>query len=97
MDADDARLQSLGNLDDHFGRSEMFAPGTYGCHEALHMASVLAEQVDAQLLEHAAIIHRPDWYQLAWTAQQALMDLYQAIGAEHMNAPTLIAQDNGGE
>lgn len=62
----------------------LFAPGTFGCHEALHMASVLAGMVDDQLCEHPAIQQRPDWQTLADRAREALSDLYQAIGQEHV-------------
>jgi hypothetical protein len=37
-----------------------FAPGTLGCHEALHMASVLADMVDVQLAEHPAVRLNPE-------------------------------------
>lgn len=61
-----------------------FKPGSFGCHEALHMASVIAEMVDERLCQHPAISARPDWLQRAETACQALHDLYQEIGREHL-------------
>lgn len=64
-----------------------FAPGTHGCHEALHMASVLAELVETQLAEHPAVRQNPDWQALADRAVEALADLYQAIGTLHGEAP----------
>jgi hypothetical protein len=65
------------------------APGSFGCHEALHMASVLSSTVDRELLEHGAILARPEWFALANQAVEALFALYQAIGAEHMPADTI--------
>ena len=62
----------------------LFTPGTFGCHEALHMANVLGELVDTRLCEHPAVQQRPEWAALAEQASTALHDLYQAIGAEHM-------------
>ena len=61
-----------------------FAPGTFGCHEALHMASVLADAVDEQLCDHLAIKLRADWLAKADAARDALFDLYNAIGREHL-------------
>lgn len=61
-----------------------FSPGTMGCHEALHMASFLASAVDQELREHPAIQRNPEWLRLAETATEALADLYQKIGADHL-------------
>ena len=66
-----------------------YAPGTFGCHEALHMASFLALNVDEALCEHRAIAAVPAWRALAETARVALYDLYQAIGAEHVGKEPL--------
>ena len=63
--------------------SAQFAPGTFGCHEALHMAHVLAEMVDERLCEHPAVLLVPEWKALADRAAEALHDLYQAIGTRH--------------
>jgi hypothetical protein len=63
----------------------LFAPGTFGCPEALHMASVLAEMVDRHLAEHPAVTANPDWKALADRACDALNDLYQAIGSAHLD------------
>lgn len=63
---------------------ENFAPGSFGCHEALHMAWFLMESVERGLAEHAAIKAKPEWTALADKAHQALFDLYQAIGREHL-------------
>ena len=62
-----------------------FAPGTHGCHEALHMAAVLVGMVDRELAEHPAVKANPAWKALADRAGRALADLYQAIGAEHLD------------
>lgn len=61
-----------------------FAPGTFGCHEALHMASVLARWVEEALAEHPAVKARPEWKALADRAVDALADLYQKISEEHV-------------
>jgi hypothetical protein len=64
---------------------ERFAPVTCGCHEALHVASILTQLIATRLLEHGAVIQNPEWYALADRAHQALFDLYQAIGATHLD------------
>ena len=61
-----------------------YQPGSYGCHEAMHMAFVLQELVARQLLEHRAITSRPEWAKLAQTAFDTLFELYQAIDREHL-------------
>ncbi len=59
------------------------APGSFGCHEALHMSLVLAELVEARLCDHPAVRLVPEWQVLADRAADALQALYQAIGARH--------------
>lgn len=63
---------------------DRYKPGSHGCHEALHMASVLADMVDTHLVEHPAVVAVPEWAEKARAALDALADLYQAIGSEHM-------------
>jgi hypothetical protein len=63
-----------------------FAPGSFGCHEALHMALVLSELVAERLGEHPAVRQDAAWKALADRASDALFDLYQAIGAAHLEA-----------
>jgi hypothetical protein len=61
-----------------------FAPGGFGCHEALHMASFLCAAVDEELVEHEAIKRDPEWLSLAEQARDALAALYQKIGSKHL-------------
>jgi hypothetical protein len=61
-----------------------FGPGSLGCHEALHMAAYLTGAVDEELCEHPAIKANPVWAALARKAVEAMADLYQAIGKEHL-------------
>lgn len=60
---------------------EDFLPGTYGCHEALHTAYIMASMVEAHLLNHPAILLNPAWYRRASRAVHELAQLYQDIGA----------------
>lgn len=56
----------------------------YGRHEVLHMAAFLSKAMASELGDHAQVRANPAWKALADTAGQALWDLYQAVGAEHM-------------
>ena len=77
-DAADDREVTIDELRDQF------SPGSFGCHEALQMASVFMDSVGRHLCEHPAVLANPDWYRLASEAQTALFDLYQAIGDAHL-------------
>jgi hypothetical protein len=65
---------------------ERYLPGTFGCHEALHMAWHLMSAVDAALVQHGAVVQNPQWFRLAEEASTALFNLYQEIGATHLEA-----------
>lgn len=51
-------------------------------HEVLHVAHLLATNVDAFLLEHPAVMANPRWQTLAERASDALNALYQQVGAD---------------
>ena len=81
------RLQALTERDaEEPDWRERYKPGTFGCHEALHTSALLTNLVASRLMEHGAIMQNQDWYVLADKAHQALLDLYQAIGAVHLEA-----------
>lgn len=65
-------------------KADGYGPGSFGCHEALHMASVCHGMIDEHLCGHPAIVQNEKWSALAEKAASALFDLYQAIGAEHL-------------
>ncbi len=66
------------------GQPENFFPGSFGCHEAMHLASVFRDIVEQHLVDHPAIKANPEWSALADEAMSALFRLYQAIAEEHM-------------
>ena len=78
---EEGRQQALAELEKE--ASAKFAPGSMGCHEALHMANMMADTLDRQLLTHPAIILNPVWYARVWRACDELGALYQEIGAVH--------------
>lgn len=67
-----------------FENEDPYAPGTMGCHEALHMTFVVHEMVGEYVEGHPAIQANPEWLALAEKATEALWALYQAIGSEHL-------------
>jgi hypothetical protein len=64
--------------------STPYAPGSYGRHEALHLASVFYDIVAQHLAAHPAIKRDGEWAKLAEAASSSLFELYQAIGREHL-------------
>jgi hypothetical protein len=64
---------------------EGFRPGSAGCHELLDRTTLVADMVERYVLEHPACVARPEWYRLAEQATAALRELYQQVGAEHLN------------
>jgi len=61
-----------------------YGPGTFGCHEAMHTASIALDMVDSNLRDHPAVQQNETWMRLANDACKALFDLYQAIGIIHL-------------
>ncbi len=74
-----ADLAEMGDID-----LSQYARGTFGCHEAMHTASVMLDMTDDQLLLHPAILANPEFYRLAGEVHEALFALYQAIGEKHL-------------
>lgn len=72
------RQQALADLE--ADASAKFAPGTMGCHEALHTAWILLDTLDRHLLEHPAIVLNPAWYKRVARAHDELFEVYQDIG-----------------
>jgi hypothetical protein len=81
------RLQALDreHADDPDWR-DRFKPGSFGCHEALHTASVLQAVVEEHLASHPAVLLDPECFALASRAAEILADLYQGIGRRHGEA-----------
>ncbi|MBB5573067.1 MULTISPECIES: hypothetical protein [Rhizobium] len=74
-----ADLAEIGDVD-----LAQFAPGTFGCHEAMHTTSLMLDMTDDHLLQHPAILAIPEFYRLAGDVHEALFALYQAIGEKHL-------------
>lgn len=63
---------------------ERFGPGSFGCHEAMHVANMLAGLVEDELCNHSAVLRDSRWFQLACQARDSLSRLHQEIGAVHL-------------
>lgn len=61
-----------------------YGPGSFGCHEALHMASFFLDAFERGLYEHPAIEANQKWKAAAGQVMADLHTLYQAIGREHL-------------
>jgi hypothetical protein len=62
-------------------RRKRIAADPFGIHEALHTAHVLMDAYGSYVAEHAAVEERPEIAALADKAMEAMMDVYQALGA----------------
>jgi hypothetical protein len=64
---------------------EQFEPGSFGCHELLDRTAFVSDLVQRLVLTHPACALNRDWYALADQATTALCELYQQVGAAHVN------------
>lgn len=63
---------------------ESFGPGSFGCHEVMHLAGVLAGVIERELCNHSAVLRDPRWYACARRACDDLAQLYLAMGKAHL-------------
>jgi hypothetical protein len=87
-DTDRERQQRLEELtaENGPGWQEQYGPGSFGCHELLDRVALAGDIVEEHVLSHPACALHPDWYALAERAVIALRELYQRVGAEHLDA-----------
>jgi hypothetical protein len=62
-----------------------YQPGSFGCHELLDRTSMAADIVEQYVLSHPACAQNQDWFVLADQAVTTLRELYQRIGAAHLD------------
>lgn len=55
---------------------ERFGPGSFGCHEAMHVTDILAGLIESQLCNHSAVLRDPRWFRFATDARDSLARLY---------------------
>jgi hypothetical protein len=62
----------------------MSKPGSFGCHELLDRTALIMKTVEEFIVSHPACLNNKEWFALARQASEALHELYQQIGAEHL-------------
>lgn len=67
-------------------REQLYEPGSFGCHEALHLVYVFTDMFQRHIAEHPAIGLCPDWQKQTQKIGEMLGDLYQEIGQAHGEA-----------
>ena len=66
------------------GWETRYGPGSFGCHELLDRVNLLGDLVEGQVLDHPSCALEAEWHRLATRAVEALRELYQRIGADHL-------------
>ena len=67
------------------GWATQYEPGSPGCHELLDRTALAADFVERYVRTHPACVQNPDWFALAERASSALHELYQQVGAMHLD------------
>lgn len=82
------RLREVAELDSDAGSDwgTKYQPGSFGCHELLDRTAMFADLLDQQIQRHPSCVVNPEWFFLAEQATAALRELYQQIGAKHLEA-----------
>ena len=86
-DTEHARQQLLDELAADHGPHwmEQYEPGSFGCHELLDRTALAAETVERYVRTHPACVQNREWFALAEQAVTTLQELYQRIGAAHLD------------
>ena len=80
------RQEALKNfLEDAENQMEEFSPGTMGCHELLDRTAMISDLLENFIISHPACLQNTEWYTLAREAADALHNLYQKVGAVHLD------------
>ncbi len=87
FDVEQERQQRADELQADYGPhwAEQYKPGSFGCHELLDRTSLVADLVEQQVLSHPTCVQNREWFALAEQAVVALRELYQQVGAVHLD------------
>lgn len=69
---------------DRLSLEARFGPGSFGCHEALHVTELVVDLIERQLVQHSAVLLNPVWYAQVREAQASLHRTYCAMADEHL-------------
>ena len=67
-----------------WGWEDRYRPGSFGCHEFLDRVTLLGDLLEARVLGHPSCVLREEWHRLATAAVEAMRELYQKVGREHL-------------
>lgn len=83
---EDDRLEQLEECKESYGEDfeETFKPGSFGFHELIDRASIMANIWD-YVAEHPSCISDPDLYKDAQEIQMAIADFYQKAALKHLD------------
>jgi hypothetical protein len=86
-DAEHERQQLLDELAADYGPhwAEQYEAGSFGCHELLDRTALVADMVERYVRTHPACVQNREWFALAEQAAAALQELYQRVGATHLD------------
>jgi len=86
-DTEHERQQLLDELAADHGPhwAEQYEPGSFGCHELLDRTALAADIVERYVSTHPACVQNQEWFALAEQAVAALQELYQRVGAAHLD------------
>jgi hypothetical protein len=86
-EVEDLRQQRIEQLAADLGPdwANQHRPGTAGCHELLDRTALLADNLEHFVVENPACVQNKEWHAIARRAADALHELYQRIGAEHLH------------
>ncbi|MGH1351591.1 MAG: hypothetical protein ACRBBN_12420 [Methyloligellaceae bacterium] len=65
--------------------SSDWEPGTLGCHEALHTAAMLLDNIDGFLMHHPSVVNNEEFFREAYKAHESLANLYYKIAEAHLS------------
>ncbi len=72
---------------DHRSLEARYGPGSFGCHEALHVTNLVVELLERELAGHSAVLLDAFWYGKVREAQALLHSAYSKVAQAHLAAP----------
>ncbi len=86
FDTEEERQGRIAEMEADYGPAwdDESRPGSFGCHELLDRTNLVANNLEEWILSHPACVQNAEWYALAERAASALRELYQRIGADHL-------------
>ena len=84
---EELREQHIEELASEYGSdwAKAHQPVSVSCHELLDRTSLIVDNVETFIVAHPACVQNKEWFALAERAASALQELYQKVGAEHLD------------